>query len=114
MSQTLDLRQVLQQIIVQEIGQPKLSGVQRQQHLQQLNRSLDELRHDAEAVHQHEVFGFPFGQLVAVMRLVGLGNSVKVVRSSSVDHRVVQLREQLVQGEGQLPSSFQQIERQLA
>ena len=57
--------------------------MQRQQHLQQINRCLDELRHDAEALHQHEFFGFPLGQLLAVMLLVCLVNSVEVcIRSN--------------------------------
>ena len=76
--------------------------MQRQQHLQQIDRRLDELRHDAEAVHQHELFGFPLGQLLAVVLLVRLVNGVEVRAVQPGDHRVVQLREQLVQGERQV------------
>ena len=91
--------QALQQVLHQEVGQAHLAGVQRQQHLQQIDRLLDELRHDAEALHQHEVLGFPLGQLVAVVLLVRLVNGVEVRTVQPGDHRVVQLREQLVQGE---------------
>ena len=105
--------QALQQVFSQEVGQPHLAGVQRQQHLQQIDRLLDELRHDAEAVHQHEVLGFPFGQLVAVVLLVCLVNGVEVGSVQPGDHRVVQLREQLVQRKGQWPSGLEQIEGQL-
>ena len=106
-------RQALQQVFNEEVRQPHLARVQRQQHLQQIDRRLDELRHDAEAVHQHELLGFSLGQLVAVVLLVRLVNGIEVGTIQPGDHRVVQLREQLVQRERQWPSGLEQIEGQL-
>ena len=107
------LGQALQQIINQEIRQPHLAGMERQQHLQQLNWRLDELRHDAEAVHQHELLGFPLGQQIAVVILVRIVNSVQVGAIQSGDHRVVQLRKQLVEGKCEMPTRLEQIKGQL-
>src|SRR5262249_13088020 len=102
-------RQVFQQVFNQEVRQAHLAGVQRQQHLQQINRLLDELRYDAEALHQYEVLGFSFGQLIAVVLLVRLVNGVEVGTIQPGNHRVIQLREQLEQCETQWPSGLEQI-----
>jgi hypothetical protein len=75
--------------------------VQGEQNLQKIDRRLDELRDDAEAVHQNEFFGFPLGQLIAIVSLVGLRNGIQVAAIKLVQDRVVQLREQLVESEGQ-------------
>ena len=76
--------------------------MKRQQHLHQIDRLLDELRHDAETMHQHELFGFSFGQLIAVVLLVSLVNGIEVGTIQPGDHRIVQLREQLVQRKSEM------------
>ena len=39
--------------------------MEREQHLEQIDRRLDQLRHDAEAVHQGELLGLTLRQGIA-------------------------------------------------
>ena len=72
--------------------------MQRQQFFQQLNRRLDELRHDTKAVHENELFRFTFGQLTAIVLLICLVNGVEICTIQIGDHLVVQLRKKLMEG----------------
>src|SRR5208337_4160262 len=49
--------QVLDEVLAEDRRQSNLSGVQRQKHLEEFYRSLDQLRHDAETMHQDELLG---------------------------------------------------------